>query len=1408
MKNTLQLLLIFVCVSLIQGQTTYTWNGSTTAWNTNTNWTPNGIPGTASTDIVVINATAITPVLDANRTISNLTITNKNLNLNGNTLNVLRSAIISNAQVTNGTLYTYSSTGISNSNFTANLFTISTATGLFDMSATSTTGIVDVTFPGWSGAFSNNTISGSYLKLTKVVSGNTGFIGDQTIVNCPTTITAFGADIGWGACGSKHIFNSDLSLIVMGTNPTLNFVTCGTNQVFIGGNLYLRDLGNYNGGFNSEHMQVFRFGNFTVTGNVYFGINNTLSNGNNNININLGTYTNLNNMLLKVGGAFLMSSDGCVVGGTNTGSQNIINLTAFSQTASGVTNIITCLGTGSRPISVNIYSGTFAGPTIYTANCRDYSDLNFKSTAQITKSGTGTCGEYLGGNNIFNGVSTFINTSDNGIGMAYQGNGPDYYLSDAYFYSNPGGICIECENGGGYFAGDVYFGCTTSGGNIEFTHWNATKYTTILGALKLAPGGFTEGQIRVNNINQTNPAKSNVLSFSGNGNFILGDNHNNSVNTFAGVVSIIGSNIDLRGNLFKNIVYLEKTSNSGGWSSGGNTFNTTTTLVMSSQSGGDWELGGGNGGGSLSGDTYNGPLTIINSGNNTTFAFKSNAAQPLIFNNTVTALNLDNAGSDGKIGINCDKWNGNSDGYAYINNNFVLANTRQNGNASIYIGGQNSGALTFITATGVSIYNNTFTGGTLRYRQVVKTNITNLPNNITNLTPGSQTNNFQIYNCTLSGSILAKYDNTSDQAINFDIQNNYLSNNISIIGCGRLSASYNTILGTATFSTCGWNGFNTNNNFFMGTVYERLSTGGIGSTDINFNNNYFNTNTIIDLNSGNNWDKTSGQSNKFNGPLTITASCVGDLNSNTFAGVVNLINNGNGTTTNNNGNLFQSTVVITQNAANSGNTFQFGNGFGSNNMPNIFMSNVTFNGTGTNQIRVARANLEVYQGDIVDNTNPGLRWSSGGGTVSLTGTAIQSLTGVNSFLFLTNFTIDKSGGRVYQSNNSTVNGIFDLKNGIFDLSSKSLIMNSNNASNLTRTNGYVYSETSNYGSKFQWNISNGTGTFVYPFGNQDGTYVPMSVVANSGNFGNVWVSTYRPSGAGLTPYPSPATNLNRKWVDNSANVAKRFWFISATGVGFTAGAKFSIDVANESAATAPASYVAQRWNNSALPYADWDPCLPSNANYAVASGVGTVTLTTVAGFSPWALVGSVYPLPLGFLDFNITQKVNNSVLYWKVNNQEDIKYFEIEKSNDGANFKSIGKVSFNKSSKNESEFSFTDKVESGTTFYRILKVLGDGESEYSEIKSVNYFSDLNTSSIEVYPNPVKHLNDVYIAVDKGNFVKSVIILNSSGAVVRDVSTYIHMDDNTIAIPSPELKGVYFLKIITNDHTKVLKLLVE
>lgn len=219
-------------------------------------------------------------------------------------------------------------------------------------------------------------------------------------------------------------------------------------------------------------------------------------------------------------------------------------------------------------------------------------------------------------------------------------------------------------------------------------------------------------------------------------------------------------------------------------------------------------------------------------------------------------------------------------------------------------------------------------------------------------------------------------------------------------------------------------------------------------------------------------------------------------------------------------------------------------------------------------------------------------------------------------------------------------GVLQLKNSPFDLNGNTLIVTNPLPAAITRTSGYIISETvpaAGYGI-VQWNLGNSTGNYEYPFGTVGGAYIPficnITTAGVQSTTGNLSVATYPTSvtvSPNNLPYPTSVSNLN----DASGNDASlvcldRFWITDTNNYSTAPTADVSFYYANpewdNSAGSTNTivedSLMAWRWNGTQWlnPSAGTDN--PAANNVAVPS-VNTFSIWTLKGAPPCAVVAAV-----------------------------------------------------------------------------------------------------------------------------------------------------------------------------------------
>jgi gliding motility-associated-like protein len=232
------------------------------------------------------------------------------------------------------------------------------------------------------------------------------------------------------------------------------------------------------------------------------------------------------------------------------------------------------------------------------------------------------------------------------------------------------------------------------------------------------------------------------------------------------------------------------------------------------------------------------------------------------------------------------------------------------------------------------------------------------------------------------------------------------------------------------------------------------------------------------------------------------------------------------------------------------------------------------NGSG---ITVQAGALITVQGDVT-NTNAGANiglidnsglitllgnWTNNStsaalmpntGTVEMLG-ANQLITGSQPTRFnnldLTGTGIKTLNVNTYVAGNA---GVLSLTDRPLDLNSNTLFVTNPLNGAITRTTGYIISETPavpGYGI-IQWNVGNNAGNYIFPFGSLSAVYIPLalniSTPGSQSTIGGISASTY-PTNTGAVinnrPLPTGVADLNNNCgTEHAVKMLDRFWVLN------------------------------------------------------------------------------------------------------------------------------------------------------------------------------------------------------------------------------------------------------------------------
>jgi IgA Peptidase M64/Secretion system C-terminal sorting domain len=284
-----------------------------------------------------------------------------------------------------------------------------------------------------------------------------------------------------------------------------------------------------------------------------------------------------------------------------------------------------------------------------------------------------------------------------------------------------------------------------------------------------------------------------------------------------------------------------------------------------------------------------------------------------------------------------------------------------------------------------------------------------------------------------------------------------------------------------------------------------------------------------------------------------------------------------------------------------------------------------------------------------------------------------------------------------------------------------------------------------------WLGSNGVG--IYPVGTEGWQRphqnckmnvldVPFCAVCREAFVNKIYsivtpIYSFLPSSNALTI--NATTNFSANLTLPIPNTLSTNWLLNGTSIAT------GIDNVNINPATLPAG-------NSTLTLFVMDNTTLSRSYLPAAGYVFSQTWTITKGV-----------LPLEWLSFEAKRVQNQALLTWQTAQEENVSYFDVQKSFDGKNFQSIGRVKAqNRLSK--SEYLFTDNQPvRGAIYYRLQQFDSDGKSSFSPIRTLEKSDKF---FYKISPNPVSDAVNISGNTDYRTEMK-IEIYNEIGSRIYD-----------------------------------------
>ncbi|MCP4437673.1 MAG: T9SS type A sorting domain-containing protein [Aureispira sp.] len=225
-------------------------------------------------------------------------------------------------------------------------------------------------------------------------------------------------------------------------------------------------------------------------------------------------------------------------------------------------------------------------------------------------------------------------------------------------------------------------------------------------------------------------------------------------------------------------------------------------------------------------------------------------------------------------------------------------------------------------------------------------------------------------------------------------------------------------------------------------------------------------------------------------------------------------------------------------------------------------------------------------------------------------------------------------------------------------------------------------------------------------------------------------------------------------------------------------------------------------------------------NQTTSSGVNYVELRDITSFSGGSMIVGVVPpgvstgseeilLPLDLQSFSVHLENKQGLINWVTSNEQNVAYFEIERSANAVDFESIGEVQATNGTKDETNYyQLIDQSPLlGQSYYRIRIVEQDGSSALSPVKALSFEND-QVANLAIQPNPFQDKLKVSFESPNQTTVK-LALYNNLGHVVYEVEKKVNEGFNNVTIlPQKEwVKGAYILQLKSEQFTvqkKVIK----
>jgi hypothetical protein len=182
-------------------------------------------------------------------------------------------------------------------------------------------------------------------------------------------------------------------------------------------------------------------------------------------------------------------------------------------------------------------------------------------------------------------------------------------------------------------------------------------------------------------------------------------------------------------------------------------------------------------------------------------------------------------------------------------------------------------------------------------------------------------------------------------------------------------------------------------------------------------------------------------------------------------------------------------------------------------------------------------------------------------------------------------------------------------------------------------------------------------------------------------------------------------------------------------------------------------------------------------------------------------------LPAVWLGFTAQAVNGNGLLNWKTSDEINVDRYIVEHSFNGVSFSAVGSVTANNST-GENNYSFTDNgLAPGIHYYRIRRTDKDGNSGYSDVKSIKIST--TGANVQVRPNPVIGSTLVLaVSVQQSNKT-NIQVMGVDGKIIVRENVNLTAGNNLVNVNISSVPpGIYLVQVQLSDEVVTKKFIKE